>query len=348
MFKSTSQTPFLNFVAVLIFLMILISALQAGKALLIPFVLAIVFWYIVITLTQVYEDLKWTKIKIPHLVAQGLAIATCVLVIWILVIIVNSNVKYLIELIPAYQEKIRIILARFSSAWGIEKLDLPSLVNEIDLRAFFSGLANGIGTLLSLSGTVLVYLIFLLLEYRQFKKKIKYLFPNKKQREHFQKVITRINENAQTYFKIQSLISFATGFLVYLILLGFGIEFAAFWGILTFILNFIPVIGSVIATLLPLTFALVQIASFPIVIAIGILLSIVQITLGNIMLPRLMGKSLNLTPLIILLSLAFWGMVWGIPGMFLAVPIMVILNIILAQFKSTRWIAILFSGTGKV
>ena len=131
-------------------------------------------------------------------------------------------------------------------------------------------------------------------------------------------------------------------------LLAFDIPFAAFWGLLAFVLNYIPVLGSMVATLLPFSLAMIELNSFSLIFGLGFLMITIQVTLGNIMLPRLMGKSLNLSPLVILLSLAFWGTIWGIPGMFLSVPIMVILNITLAQFESTRWLAVIFSGTGKV
>lgn len=351
MFDHKTNSKFINLVAIFIFLTLLINALQAGATLLIPFVLAIVFWYIVITLTDVYENLKWSKKQhwqIPHWLAKATAIGTVLLIIWLFVLIINSNIKQLIEALPAYQNKITILLEKLAQTWKIEQLNIENLVGNLNLSAFFSGLANGVGTILSYSGAILVYLIFLLLEYRQFNQKLDNLFVNKKQLHNLKNTLNRINADAQTYIKIQTLISFATGVLYYFVLLLFGVPFAIFWGMLAFVLNYIPVLGSVIATLLPLSFAVVELSSFSLVLGLGFLLIGIQVALGNIMLPRLMGKSLNLSPLVILLSLAFWGMVWGIPGMFLSVPIMVILNIALAQFESTRWLAVLFSGTGQI
>lgn len=348
MLTHKTNSKFLNTVAVFIFMTLLVLTLRAGSQLLIPFVLAIVFCYIIITLTSVYESLKWPKWKIPHWLARTAAIGTVLLFVWLIVMIINSNIKELIDVWPFYQEKIKVLLGKFSHIWGIEKLDLPQLVNSLNLPGFFKGLASGIGTFLSYSGMVVVYIIFLLLEYRQFNKKLDNLFTHTKNLHHFQKILVKINSDAQTYIKIQSLISFLTGLLVYLVLLSFHIQFAAFWGMLTFILNFIPVIGSIVATLLPVTIAIVQLSSLPLILALTFLIGLIQVTLGNIILPRLMGKSLNLSPLVILLSLSFWGMVWDIPGMFLSIPIMVILNISLAQFESTRWLAVIFSGNGKI
>ncbi len=348
MLKNKTDLRFLNIVAVFIFLTLLIKTLQAGKSLLIPLVIAIVLWYIIITLTSLYENLKWFKWKIPHWLAKTEAVLSVLLLVWFFVLIINSNVKQLIEILPTYQIKIQLLLEKFSETWNIERLDLANIVSSIDVTSFFSGLANGVGVFLSYGGTITIYLIFLLLEYRQFHSKWDNLFTDKRKLNHLQKILSKINADAQTYIKIQTLISLLTGILFYLILLAFGVPFAAFWGMLTFILNYIPVLGSMVATILPFTLGIIELNSPSSFLLLGVLLISVQVSLGNIMLPRLMGKSLNLSPLVILLSLSFWGMVWGIPGMFLSVPIMVILNIVLAQFKSTRWLAVMFSGTGKL
>jgi len=345
---SNKALRFLNIVALLIFLTFLFNALQAGKALIIPFIIAIVFWYIVITLTDVYQNLNWIKLKIPHWLARSFAIANVLLILWLIIMIINSNFKELIEHLPFYQAKIQLTLEKFTAEWNLHTLDVAEILESIDITTFFTGLANGVRVFLSYSGTIVIYFIFLLIEYRQFHKKLDNLFTDKRKLNHFQKILSKINKDAQTYIKIQSLISLLTGIFFYIILLIFGVPFAAFWGVLTFILNYIPVLGSMIATILPFTLALIEFNSFSSLLGMGFLLIVTQVGLGNIMLPRLMGKSLNLSPLVILLSMVFWGMVWGIPGMFLSVPIMVILNIVLAQFKSTRWLAVMFSGTGKL
>ena len=139
-----------------------------------------------------------------------------------------------------------------------------------------------------------------------------------------------------------------TGVLSYLVLVTVGVDFAALWGMLIFLLNFIPTIGSILAVIPPILLSLVQFKGLtPFFIVMSSLISI-QIIIGNILEPRLAGKSLNLSPLVILLSLVLWGKIWGIVGMFLCVPITVILNIVLANFESTKSIAIMLSANGKI
>jgi len=129
----------------------------------------------------------------------------------------------------------------------------------------------------------------------------------------------------------------------YLVMWLFDLDFALFWAMLIFLLNFIPNIGSFIAVCFPLILSLVQYESYYPFFFLLIVLSSIQILMGNIIEPRFMGNRLNLSPLVIIMALGFWGTLWGIIGMLLCVPIMVIVNIILSKFPSTRPIAILLS-----
>jgi predicted PurR-regulated permease PerM len=127
-----------------------------------------------------------------------------------------------------------------------------------------------------------------------------------------------------------------------------GVDFASFWAVLIFLLNFIPTIGSIIATLFPSLLTLIQFDTMgPFVVTISVLTSL-QFCIGSLLEPRLMGQRLNLSPIVILLSLGLWGSLWGIPGMFLCVPITVIIMIICSYFPASRPIAILLSGNGQI
>jgi predicted PurR-regulated permease PerM len=126
-----------------------------------------------------------------------------------------------------------------------------------------------------------------------------------------------------------------------------GLDFAAFWALLVFILNFIPTIGSIVATILPGLLGLVQFESWKPVIILLVGITVIQQALGNFIEPNLMGMTLNLSPLVVVMSLILWGMLWGIVGMFLCVPITVILVIILGNFPATRWVAVLLSKEGQ-
>jgi predicted PurR-regulated permease PerM len=129
-------------------------------------------------------------------------------------------------------------------------------------------------------------------------------------------------------------------------MLAVGLEHAAFWAFLVFILNYVPILGAVAAIFLPAVFAVVQFGDFSHAAAILAGLFAITFVVGNIFLPRMQGRSLNMDPLIVMLSLAFWGTIFGLPGMFLSTPLTVLSMVILAQFKGSHWIAVLLSGDG--
>jgi len=136
--------------------------------------------------------------------------------------------------------------------------------------------------------------------------------------------------------------------LSYIFMKVVGVDFAEFWAVLIFLLNFIPTIGSIVATIFPSLITLVQFESYtPFFVVLGGVTAI-QVCVGNILEPRLMGNSLNLSPLVILLNLSLWGLIWGIPGMFLCVPFLVISAIVFSHVPQTRSIAILLSRDGQI
>jgi AI-2 transport protein TqsA len=166
--------------------------------------------------------------------------------------------------------------------------------------------------------------------------------------EGAENIFKNVNKDVRKYIVIKSGASLATAALSYLVLFVAGVDFAALWGMLIFLLNFIPTVGSIVAVIPPTLLALVQFEGLSTFIIVLSSLIAIQVLIGNILEPRFAGRSLNLSPLVILLSLVFWGKILGIVGMFLCVPITVILNIILANFESTKSIAILLSANGKI
>jgi len=136
--------------------------------------------------------------------------------------------------------------------------------------------------------------------------------------------------------------------LSYIILIFLGVDYSEFWAFLIFLLNYIPTVGSLIATIFPALLALIQFESFTYFLIVFVSIALIQFIIGNIIEPRLMGRSLNLSALVVLFSLALWGSIWGVVGMFLCVPITVILMIIFSNFEKTRPIAVLLSSNGKI
>jgi predicted PurR-regulated permease PerM len=184
------------------------------------------------------------------------------------------------------------------------------------------------------------------LEQGNFDQKITALFSRSGQEDDARKIIERVRNDIQKYISIKMFTSSLTGLLSYGFLLAVGVDFAGVWGLLIFLLNFIPTVGSIIATIFPAMIALAQSDGYSLFLLVLIGIGVLQIAIGNILEPRLMGSSFNLSPIVILLNLGLWGYIWGIPGMFLCVPFLIILTIILSHFPQTRSIAIILSSDG--
>jgi AI-2 transport protein TqsA len=157
-------------------------------------------------------------------------------------------------------------------------------------------------------------------------------------------MIENIESRVRQYLITKTLISAATGLLAFLILWGSGVDFPLFWGFVTFLLNFIPSLGSLVAIIFPFTLSLLQFDSLERPLLVLILLSSMQMVMGNILEPKIMAFRLNLSPLVILVSLIFWGWLWGVWGMVLAVPIMSTVKIIAENIEGLQPIAVFMSG----
>jgi AI-2 transport protein TqsA len=159
-------------------------------------------------------------------------------------------------------------------------------------------------------------------------------------------ILSHAQEDIQTYLWIKTVTSTVTGVVSYFILKWVGVDFAGFWAFTIFLLNFVPTVGSIIATLFPAILALIQFETIYQFLFVLISVGTVQIVVGNFLEPKLMGRSLNVSPFVVILSLTLWGSIWGIAGMFLSVPITVMMLIVFAHFEQTRYLAILLSGDG--
>lgn len=233
----------------------------------------------------------------------------------------------------------------------LKALNIPptiiSNVNWLDLLGRY--LRNVSELLLTFSSKfvlTLVFLMFMLLEAPYVNEKIDKSFSDANAFK-IKNILDSISQQISRYLGTLSLISLVTGFCAWLVLTAIGVELAAGWGVLTFLLNFIPTVGSIIATIPPVLMATLQFSPGlvkPLIVLVS--LTAIQITIGNVITPKVVGDRLGLSPVVILLSLLLWGTIWGIPGALLSVPIASIIKIICENIQSLRPIAVLM-GSGQ-
>ncbi len=292
---------------------------------------------------------RMEKLKIPRYLGVIIVMVLLLLAFSFAAWFFFFSVDRLVQRLPMYIKRFSVI-----DTWLAEKLDLESGTSFLSILNFdwagiiLTSLSNVSGRAISIvshAALIYIFVLFLLLERQSLIPKLKVAIPNGKGMR-VAVMFERVNRQISRYLLLKALISVATGILFYLSCLATGLDFALIWGVLAFIFNFIPSIGSIIITSMTLVMALLQFfPNWANILYVAILMISIQMVLGNILDPRIQGIQLNLSPFIILTSLSLWGYIWGIAGMFLAVPIMSILQILFANVKALKPFAVLV-GSG--
>jgi AI-2 transport protein TqsA len=346
--SANSNFKITNAASWLLLLVLLTVILETLSFLFIPLFFAILACY---AMGIPLDYLK--RLKVPGFLRIFVIIAIVMIVIFMLGKLITVNIGAFQEQLPAYETKFweyaGHVLAYFdiSQEQGKEMLD-----------SFFSNfkqkrLASLGGLVQSLSGSfftflgnlmwVLLFMVFFLAEREAFAQRLVRILGDDRAAPVLETMI-RVNQSVQQYLGLKTMISLLTGASVTVVLWLFGVDFALLWGTLVFIMNFIPTIGSIIATVPPIAVTLFQYGTISKTLMVAALLIVIQVIVGNIIEPKVMGRGLNLSPLVVLLALMFWGWVWGIPGMLLSVPLTAVIRIAMEQFDSTRTVAALISS----
>lgn len=316
-----------------------------------PLVIAFLIWFVI---SQLKSTLKKIKIKgkiLPSFVRSLLAFLIIFGIVYLVVELLIVNIEGIVASMPEHIANLNFHfknasaliknpeIADYLHEW-IQKLDLSGMAKSA-LSSLSSGVAN--------SAVVIVYVIFFLMEESRTKIKLGKLFPEHgKAFNKFNKNLDSINSSIQYYITSMVGISLLTAVVSYVILWFMGVEYAFLWAFLVFILNFVPYLGPLVSSLLPAVFAVITTGELMQFVYVFGLMEGVQIIIGNFIQPMVQGKGTNLGPITVIVSLAVWGMLWGIVGMILAVPITAVLVISCSQTPSLRYIAIILSEKGEI
>ena len=341
----------LNYLAVFIFVVLAFYLLYIGKDLLLPLVIAIALWYLIFTLGNAFSHVSIGQFQFPKPVCLIASFFTFVGLAWLVINFLSSTVDDVLEIAPVYQENLnaRLESLAFVDIGEFEGQSFGQLLSSwIDIPAYARSIASSLTSILASGGLILIYLGFLFLEQGHFNKKIAALVSDREREKDINKLLHRIRDDIQKYVIIKVFTSSLTGILSYVFLRFMEVDFAGVWGLIIFLLNFIPTVGSIVATIFPALIAFAQSDGYSLFFIVLSGVGLIQICIGNILEPRLTGSSFNLSPIVILLNLALWGYIWDIPGMFLCVPFLIIITIILSHFPQTRPIAVMLSSDGKL
>jgi len=220
------------------------------------------------------------------------------------------------------------------------------LLAGVDLRGYLTQLAFQVQGIVTGAFFVLVYLGFLMASQAGFRRKTVNMFPSRESRHDAVEVMNRVRSGVEGYLWVQAVTGVMICAVAWVLMRVVGLQNAEFWTFVIFVVGFIPILGGAIAGLAPPLFALVQFESYWPALILLVGLQTILFIVGNMIQPRMQGENQNIDPVVVLLSLAFWGKLWGVVGMFLSTPLAVMAMAILAEFKGSRWIAVLLSGDG--
>lgn len=334
-----------NFIIIII---AVIATLVIGKGILIPFIFALIFWFLTREIRKTIYKIPFAKKFIPFWLSNIFVFTLIILGFGFISGIITNSISDLTTSYSKYEPNVDAIIKNLDAYFHIDIIkSITSVMGDFNYGSVLGNIANGISGLLGDTFMIVIYALFIFLEESSFKKKLIKIFQGKQTSyDNMQSMLSKIEFSISNYLRLKTYVSLLTGVLSYIVLLLVGVDSAPFWAFLIFLLNYIPTIGSLIATIFPAIFSLIQFGEFTPFLMVLVAVGSVQVIVGNVIEPKLFGKSLNLSPLVTILSLAVWGKIWGVTGMILSVPITVIMIIIFSQFEKTKTIAIFLSENG--
>ena len=318
-------------------LVVAVAGMRAASAIINPFLLA------VFLASLCAPPLYWLQRRgIPNGLAVAIILLGLLVAVLLLMVFVGRSVNNMSQQLPAYQERLAAII-NHAVAWptslGVDMSKVP-LTDYFSPGKIMRLLYYGVSMVKGLfTNMFLVFLIvlFIMIEAAGFPQKLQAAFPDpEKTLGHFRAMTESVNR----YMGVKAIFSSVTGVSVWILLALIGVDFAGTWGLLAFLLNFIPNIGSIIAAVPAILLALIQLGWGSALLTLLVYL-VVNITIGNFLEPRFMGRRLGLSTLVVFLSLLFWGWVLGPIGMVLSVPLTMIAKIALAANEDSRWFAVM-------
>ena len=326
-----------------IVLFIVLVVLSAARSIIFPFILAVFISYV---LDPVFAAL--VKLKVPKPAATALVLLAAFFIFYLLGAVVFASAKTLAAELPRFGQRLTDIAGALEKNFaGLPlRLRITSYLDQVDLGDIAALVLSSMGPFVGLVSKL--FLLFLFLTFivagrgRGTDKIRKALAPAQSAR--VMEALGNINIQVRRYLVIKTVMSLINGITVWVVLEIFRVDFALLFGFLAFLLNYIPNIGSTVAAVLRVGFAFFQFGTLWVPLWILVITVGVDLVMGNFVEPRAVGKGLGMSPLLVLFSLVFWGWLWGIPGMIMAVPLMAVIKIVCQNIPVLRHVAVLMGG----
>ncbi len=322
-------------------IVIVLAGIKSASDILVPFLLSL---FIAIILSPSYNYIK--SKKVPEGIALLLVIGLFLVCLALVGKLIGTSVADFSANTDVYASKLTshyndIVNYALSIGVTLPIDNFSNMFNSKHIMTFGTTILQGMGSMFTNGFVIILTVVFMLLESGHFINKIDFADGKKDTTFHIKEIASKIKH----YMVLKALISLLTGFIVWIALLFIGTDYAFLWAVLAFMFNFIPNIGSIIAAVPAILITLLQLGSVSALILTLVYVS-VNVIIGSIIEPKVMGKGLGLSTLIVFLSLLFWGWLLGMVGMLLSIPLTIMVKIAFDANDSTKWLAVLL-GTGK-
>jgi predicted PurR-regulated permease PerM len=310
-----------------------------------PFVLAL---FLLLVIDGLARALGKRLPKAPKWALLTLAIVFIVAVFGLTIWLTQDNGADFVSRAPEYTARVNTLLFALAQRFGLAVTPtVTSLVHELNPARYAGVLASALSRFFEGAVFVLIYLGFLLASRAGFYQKMRELFRTEDERTEATLIFERIRHGVESYVWVQTVVGVIITAASAVVMAACGLSHIPFWCVIIFLTNYIPAIGAAVGVLFPATFGLVEFDGIWRALVLVAALEAIHFAVSHVVQPRLQGRSLNLDPIVILLGLAFWGVVWGVVGAFLSTPLTVMAMAILAEFSGTRPIAVLLSSDGR-
>ncbi len=334
------QSKTVQLMLILASFVIVVAGMKAAESIVVPFLLSVFISIIAL------PPLVWLQQKkIPKGIALGIIILSFLIFIFLIGLLIGTSINDFSSRLPLYEEKLQNQTQEILSWLKDKKIvesdfQIDSWFNPAVILNIVGDVFNQVSNLFTNGFLILLIVVFILLEAASLPAKIKKMFANPDASlSRIQSVIKNINK----YIALKTVLNLCNALLATIFLFIMGVDYYLLWGLLAFLLNYIPTIGSFFALLPPALLALIQFGIVEAIVVV-IVFVIINTLIGNIIEPRFMGKGLGLSTLVVFLSLIFWGWVLGPVGMLLSVPLTITIKIALDSSEETRWLAILLGS----
>ncbi|MGI9350166.1 MAG: AI-2E family transporter [Rhizobiaceae bacterium] len=345
--RATTNQAVPSWFLTLVTLVILLGLVWFGRGFLIPIVIATFFLVLIVAVNERLESVTIAGRSVPNKVSYAITILFIFLVVIGLGNLISNQAVAISESVPRYEERVASLKGQIDGLLGAERVaSLERAIANADINSLLAKFAQSAAGAFGNAALVLLYLAFMLAERGAFIAKLPSLCTTKAEANRMKESLRSISFGIRQYVWINTLTSSMSATLAFVVLKIVGADFAPSLALLVFLLSFIPTLGSVLCIVILVLFSLLQFDTITPALIVAVVYGGGDAIIGNVLQPKLQGKSLNMSALMVMMALSFWSMVWGGVGAFMAVPLTVVIMIVCAQIPILRPFAILLSSDG--